>query len=76
MITDSHCHLGSHRFSPEEIPDLIARAKENGVHRMITLATGEDDLTLTLPCPIPSLSKPLTSVFQLMANKHLSFFLL
>lgn len=48
MITDSHCHLGSHRFSPEEIPDLIARAKENGVHRMITLATGEDDLATNL----------------------------
>ena len=47
-ITDSHCHLGSHKFSPEEIPDLIARAKENGVHRMITLATGEDDLALNL----------------------------
>ena len=42
-ITDSHCHLGSHRFAPEEIPDIIARAKELGVHRMITLATSEGD---------------------------------
>lgn len=48
MITDSHCHLGSHKFTSEEIPDLIARAKENGVHRMITLATDEDDLTINL----------------------------
>jgi len=48
MITDSHCHLGSHRFSPEEIPELVARAKENGVHRMITLSTDESDLALNL----------------------------
>ncbi len=43
-MTDSHCHLGSHRFTKEEIPDLIARAHERGVTRLITLATGEDDL--------------------------------
>ncbi len=48
MITDSHCHLGSHKFSPEEIPDIIARARENGVTRMITLATGEDDISTNL----------------------------
>ena len=48
MITDSHCHLGSHKFSPDEIPDLIARAKENGVHRMITLATDESDIGINL----------------------------
>ena len=48
MITDSHCHLGSQRFSPEEIPDIISRATENGVHRMITLATNESDLAINL----------------------------
>ena len=48
MITDSHCHLASHRFPAEEIPELIERAKEAGVHRMITLATGEDDLQSNL----------------------------
>lgn len=48
MITDSHCHLGSHKFSPDEIPAIIARAKEAGVHRMITLATDENDLPLNL----------------------------
>lgn len=48
MITDSHCHLGSHKFSPEEIPALIARAKEANVHRLITLATDESDLALNL----------------------------
>lgn len=43
MITDSHCHLGSTRFSPDEIPEIIARAKEAGVHRLVTLATDEED---------------------------------
>lgn len=47
-MTDSHCHLGSHKFTPEEIPDIIANAKEYGIHRMITLATGEDDLQRNL----------------------------
>ncbi|MBK1835603.1 TatD family hydrolase [Roseibacillus ishigakijimensis] len=44
-MTDSHCHLASHRFSTDEIPAVIAKAKEAGVKRMITLATSEEDLT-------------------------------
>jgi TatD DNase family protein len=48
MITDSHCHLGSHRFSPDEIPEIIARAREAGVHRIVTLATDESDQDLNL----------------------------
>lgn len=47
-ITDSHCHLGSHKFTADEIPEVIARAKEAGVHRMITLATDEADLDINL----------------------------
>lgn len=47
-MTDSHCHLGSHKFSPDEIPEIIARAHENGVHRMITLATDPGDLAVNL----------------------------
>ncbi|MEJ6579349.1 MAG: TatD family hydrolase [Akkermansiaceae bacterium] len=47
-MTDSHCHLGSPQFSPDEIPDIIARAHENGVHRMITLATDPVDLAINL----------------------------
>ena len=47
-ITDSHCHLGSHKFSTSEIPEIIARAKDAGVHRMITLATDEADLKANL----------------------------
>ncbi|MGD1979992.1 MAG: TatD family hydrolase [Akkermansiaceae bacterium] len=42
-LTDSHCHLGSPKFSQEEIPGLIARAREAGVNRLITLATDEKD---------------------------------
>lgn len=44
MLTDSHCHLASHRFSPEEIPSLIARAAEQDVTRLVTLATCLDDI--------------------------------
>lgn len=48
MLTDSHCHLASHRFSPEEIPDLLARARAAEVTRMITLATSLEDLQANL----------------------------
>jgi len=44
MLTDSHCHLASHRFTPEEIPEIISRAQAAGVTRLITLATSLDDL--------------------------------
>ena len=48
MLTDSHCHLASHKFPSEEVPDLIARAKEAGVHRLIPLATSTEDIPLNL----------------------------
>lgn len=48
MLTDSHCHLASHRFQPGEIADLLRRAREAGVTRMITLATSLDDLPANL----------------------------
>ena len=44
MLTDSHCHLASHKFPSEEVPALIQRAEENGIHRLITLATSLDDI--------------------------------
>ena len=47
-MTDSHCHLGSYKFAPEEIPEIIGRAKDHGVNRMITLATAPDDLMINL----------------------------
>ena len=37
-ITDSHCHLDFPQFDGE-ISDLIARAAERGVHRMVTICT-------------------------------------
>lgn len=43
-MTDSHCHLASGRFPADEIPQLIARAKDAGVDRIITLATDEGDI--------------------------------
>ncbi|MFZ9937259.1 MAG: TatD family hydrolase [Luteolibacter sp.] len=48
MITDSHCHLASHRFAPEEVPGLLARALAAGVTRMVTLATCLDDVAANL----------------------------
>lgn len=48
MLIDSHCHLASHKFAREEVPDLIARAREAGVERMVSLVTGLDDLEANL----------------------------
>lgn len=44
MLTDSHCHLASHRFSAGESTGLIARAQAADVSRLITLATCLDDV--------------------------------
>lgn len=44
MLTDSHCHLASHKFARTEVPDLISRARAAGVTRMVSLVTGLDDL--------------------------------
>ncbi len=43
-FTDSHCHLASHKFSEDELDDVVERAIENHVHRMVTLATSLDDI--------------------------------
>jgi TatD DNase family protein len=48
VLTDSHCHLASHRFDPEEVPALIERARQAGVTRMVSLVTGLDDLHANL----------------------------
>ena len=42
-ITDSHCHLASHKFEGEQLKEIIENAKSAGVHRMVTLATSLDD---------------------------------
>jgi TatD DNase family protein len=48
MLTDTHCHLASHRFPPAETAALLDRARAAGVTRMITLATSLDDLPANL----------------------------
>ena len=48
MLTDSHCHLASHRFGAEELPSLLGRARDAGVTRLVTLATCLDDLEANL----------------------------
>jgi TatD DNase family protein len=37
-ITDSHCHLDFPDFT-EELPEVVTRAVEAGVHRMVTICT-------------------------------------
>ncbi|MFC4993679.1 TatD family hydrolase [Rubritalea tangerina] len=43
MFTDSHCHLASHKFSPDELPTIVNNAQAVGIHRMVTLATSLED---------------------------------
>ncbi len=38
LITDSHCHLDFPDFDGE-LPDILTRASEAGVHRMVTICT-------------------------------------
>ncbi|WP_367873998.1 TatD family hydrolase [Luteolibacter sp. Populi] len=48
MLTDSHCHLASHKFPRTELPELIAHARAAGLTRMVSLVTGLDDLDANL----------------------------
>ncbi|BCX49146.1 TatD family protein [Haloferula helveola] len=48
MLTDSHCHLASHKFPASEVPELVGRARDAGVTRMVTLATCLDDIDANL----------------------------
>jgi TatD DNase family protein len=48
MLTDSHCHLASHRFKEHELASLIDNANAAGVSRLVTLATSLDDLHANL----------------------------
>ena len=47
-MTDTHCHLGSHKFPPEEIPALLENARAHGITRLITLSTDPTDLNKNL----------------------------
>lgn len=48
MFLDSHAHLASQRFTAEEVPDLLVRASDAGVDRIVTLMTSLDDLDSNL----------------------------
>jgi TatD DNase family protein len=48
MLTDTHCHLASRQFAGEDPAGLVARAQAAGVTRLVTLATGIDDLAANL----------------------------
>lgn len=38
LITDSHCHLDFPDFN-DGLDDIVERAAQNGVHRMVTICT-------------------------------------
>ena len=44
MLTDSHCHLASHRFEKTEVSSVIQRAQAAGISRLVTLATSLADI--------------------------------
>ena len=48
MLTDSHCHLASYKFPREELQEIIQRARERGITRMVSLATDLDDCVTNL----------------------------
>lgn len=47
-FTDTHCHLASHRFHRDEVPELIRRANEAGINRLVTLSTSLEDVPVNL----------------------------
>ncbi|MGI8602271.1 MAG: TatD family hydrolase [Verrucomicrobiales bacterium] len=42
MLVDTHCHLGSDRFA-NDLPDVIQRAADAGVSRIITIGTTPEE---------------------------------
>jgi TatD DNase family protein len=48
QYTDTHCHLASHRFRRDEIAELIRRANDAGVTRLVTLSTSLEDVPVNL----------------------------
>jgi len=44
MLVDSHCHLHDRQFfSAEQAEEMLARAKENGVERVVCIGTDPED---------------------------------
>lgn len=48
MLTDSHCHLASCRYTSSELGEIIGRAIHSGVRRLVTLSTCLDDIAENL----------------------------
>ena len=48
MLTDTHCHLASSQFNGESLEEILARAGDTHVSRMVTLATSLRDLEANL----------------------------
>ncbi len=47
-MIDSHCHLGSHKFSEAEHEEIVKNAASAGVTQMVTLATDLTDIPVNL----------------------------
>ena len=43
MLIDSHCHLASHKYTRDELDQVIANAQTLGVTRMVTIGTDLED---------------------------------
>ena len=87
LITDSHCHLDFPDFDAER-PDVIARAVDAGVHRMVTICTrlrNEPQVRAIAEAndpvfyaagthPMSAAEEPLASVDELVAlSQHAKF---
>ena len=66
LITDSHCHLDFPDFD-QELEDVIARAKNAGVHRMVTICT-----RLRNEPKVRALAEHYTSVFYAAGTHPMS----
>ncbi len=47
-MIDSHCHLGSHKFSEGELTEIIENARSAGISQMVTLATDLLDIPVNV----------------------------
>ncbi len=58
MLTDTHCHLASYKFSPEEVPSLVANAQNRGVSRVVCVGTevADSEQSIKLAQQHPSLA--------------------
>ncbi len=65
-ITDSHCHLDFPDFA-DELPGVVERAQESGVHRMVTICT-----RLRLEPQVRAIAEAIDPVFYAVGTHPMS----